>query len=228
MAAKKGSLSISSENIFPIIKKWVYSDHDIFARELVSNGCDAITKLKKLDMMGEYTLPDDYKGKIQVIVNPEEKTLKFIDNGLGMTADEVEEYITQIAFSGATEFLNKYKDKTTEDDMIGHFGLGFYSAFMVADEVHIDTLSYKEGAKPVHWVSEGGTEYEMQEGNKTTVGTEITLQNRNMRRSRRMKSWIPIRLLNISMKTPRWKKKKMRTVKKKWLKFHRHPTKQRS
>ena len=168
MAAKKGSLSISSENIFPIIKKWVYSDHDIFARELVSNGCDAITKLKKLDMMGEYTLPDDYKGKIQVIVNPEEKTLKFIDNGLGMTADEVEEYITQIAFSGAT-------DKTTEDDMIGHFGLGFYSAFMVADEVHIDTLSYKEGAKPVHWVSEGGTEYEMEEGDKEEVGSEITL-----------------------------------------------------
>ena len=175
MAAKKGSLSISSENIFPIIKKWVYSDHDIFARELVSNGCDAITKLKKLDMMGEYTLPDDYKGKIQVIVNPEEKTLKFIDNGLGMTADEVEEYITRIAFSGATEFLNKYKDKTTEDDMIGHFGLGFYSAFMVADEVHIDTLSYKEGAKPVHWVSEGGTEYEMEEGDKEEVGSEITL-----------------------------------------------------
>ena len=175
MAAKKGSLSISSENIFPIIKKWVYSDHDIFARELVSNGCDAITKLKKLDMMGEYTLPDDYKGKIQVIVNPEEKTLKFIDNGLGMTADEVEEYITQIAFSGATEFLNKYKDKTTEDDMIGHFGLGFYSAFMEADEVHIDTLSYKEGAKPVHWVSEGGTEYEMEEGDKEEVGSEITL-----------------------------------------------------
>ena len=175
MAAKKGSLSISRENIFPIIKKWVYSDHDIFARELVSNGCDAITKLKKLDMMGEYTLPDDYKGKIQVIVNPEEKTLKFIDNGLGMTADEVEEYITQIAFSGATEFLNKYKDKTTEDDMIGHFGLGFYSAFMVADEVHIDTLSYKEGAKPVHWVSEGGTEYEMEEGDKEEVGSEITL-----------------------------------------------------
>ena len=175
MAAKKGSLSISSENIFPIIKKWVYSDHDIFARELVSNGCDAITKLKKLYMMGEYTLPDDYKGKIQVIVNPEEKTLKFIDNGLGMTADEVEEYITQIAFSGATEFLNKYKDKTTEDDMIGHFGLGFYSAFMVADEVHIDTLSYKEGAKPVHWVSEGGTEYEMEEGDKEEVGSEITL-----------------------------------------------------
>ena len=175
MAAKKGSLSISSENIFPIIKKWVYSDHDIFARELVSNGCDAITKLKKLDMMGEYEMPEDYKAKIQVIVNPEEKTLKFIDNGLGMTADEVEEYITQIAFSGAAQFLEKYKDKTTEDDMIGHFGLGFYSAFMVADEVQIDTLSYKEGAVPVHWVSDGGTEYEMEDGNKEGVGTEITL-----------------------------------------------------
>ena len=175
MAVKKGTLSIDSENIFPIIKKWVYSDHDIFVRELVSNGCDAITKLKKLDMMGEYELPEDYKPKIEVIVNPEEKTMKFIDNGLGMTAEEVEEYITQIAFSGATQFLEKYKDKTTEDDMIGHFGLGFYSAFMVADEVQIDTLSYKEGAKPVHWASQGGTEYEMQEGNKTTVGTEITL-----------------------------------------------------
>ena len=175
MAVKKGTLSIDSENIFPIIKKWVYSDHDIFVRELVSNGCDAITKLKKLDMMGEYELPEGYKPKIEVIVNPEEKTMKFIDNGLGMTAEEVEEYITQIAFSGATQFLEKYKDKTTEDDMIGHFGLGFYSAFMVADEVQIDTLSYKEGAKPVQWASEGGTEYEMQEGNKTTVGTEITL-----------------------------------------------------
>ena len=175
MGTKKGNLSIDSENIFPIIKKWVYSDHDIFIRELVSNGCDAITKYKKLDMMGECELPDDYKGKIQVIVNPEEKTLKFIDNGIGMTADEVEEYITQIAFSGATQFLEKYKDKTTEDEMIGHFGLGFYSAFMVADEVHIDTLSYKEEAAPVHWVSEGGTEYEMQEGNRTEVGTEITL-----------------------------------------------------
>ena len=175
MAVKKGTLSIDSENIFPIIKKWVYSDHDIFVRELVSNGCDAITKLKKLDMMGEYELPEDYKPKIEVIVNPEEKTMKFIDNGLGMTAEEVEEYITQIAFSGATQFLEKYKDKTTDDEMIGHFGLGFYSAFMVADEVQIDTLSYKEGAKPVHWASEGGTEYEMQEGNKTTVGTEITL-----------------------------------------------------
>ena len=167
MAAKKGSLSISSENIFPIIKKWVYSDHDIFVREMVSNGCDAITKLKKLDMMGEYQLPDDYKPCIKVEVNPEEKTLKFTDNGIGMTADEVEEYITQ--------FLEKYKDKTTEDDMIGHFGLGFYSAFMVADEVHIDTLSYKDGATPVHWVSNGGTEYEMEEGTKTEVGSTMTL-----------------------------------------------------
>ena len=175
MEAKKGNLSIDSENIFPIIKKWVYSDHDIFVREMVSNGCDAITKLKKLDMMGEYELPEGYKPKIEVIVNPEEKTMKFIDNGLGMTADEVEEYITQIAFSGATQFLEKYKDKTTEDDMIGHFGLGFYSAFMVADEVQIDTLSYKKGATPVHWASQGGTEYEMQDGNKTTVGSEITL-----------------------------------------------------
>ena len=175
MAVKKGTLSIDSENIFPIIKKWVYSDHDIFVRELVSNGCDAITKLKKLDMMGEYELPEGYKPKIEVIVNPEEKTMKFIDNGLGMTAEEVEEYITQIAFSGATQFLEKYKDKTTDDEMIGHFGLGFYSAFMVADEVQIDTLSYNEGAKPVHWASQGGTEYEMQEGNKTTVGSEITL-----------------------------------------------------
>ena len=175
MTNKKGSLSISSENIFPIIKKWVYSDHDIFIREMISNGTDAITKLKKLDMMGEYELPEDYKPQIDVEVNTEEKTLTFKDNGLGMTADEVEEYITQIAFSGATEFLEKYKDKTAEDDMIGHFGLGFYSAFMVADEVHIDTLSYKEGSKPVHWVSDGGTEYEMSEGDKTSVGTTITL-----------------------------------------------------
>ena len=175
MGAKHGNLSINSENIFPIIKKWMYSDHDIFVRELISNGCDAITKLKKLDMMGEYQLPDDYKASIKVVVNPEEKTLKFIDTGIGMTADEVEEYITQIAFSGATEFLEKYKDKTTEVDMIGHFGLGFYSAFMVAEEVHIDTLSYKEGAAPVHWTCDGGTEYDMEEGSKNTVGTEITL-----------------------------------------------------
>ena len=159
MAVKHGSLSINSENIFPIIKKWLYSDHDIFVRELVSNGCDAITKLKKLE----------------VIVNPDEKTLKFIDNGIGMTAEEVEKYITQIAFSGATQFLEKYKDKTTDDQMIGHFGLGFYSAFMVADEVHIDTLSYTEGAQPVHWSCDGGTEYDIQEGNKNTIGTEITL-----------------------------------------------------
>ena len=175
MATKKGSLSISSENIFPIIKKWVYSDHDIFVREIVSNGCDAITKLKKLDMMGEYEIPEDYKAKVEVIVDPEKKTIRFIDNGLGMTADEVEEYITQIAFSGATQFLEKYKDKTTEDEIIGHFGLGFYSAFMVADEVHIDTLSYQKDATPVHWVSNGGTEFEMSDGSKTSVGTEITL-----------------------------------------------------
>ena len=175
MAARRGSLSINSDNIFPIIKKWLYSDHDIFYRELISNGCDAVTKLKKLDMMGEYSLPEGFKGKIQVIVNPEEKTLKFIDNGLGMTEDEVDEYINQIAFSGATDFIEKYKDKTNEDQIIGHFGLGFYSAFMVADEVHIDTLSYKEGAKPVHWECDGGTEFDMEEGTRTEVGTEITL-----------------------------------------------------
>lgn len=175
MSVKRGSLSINSENIFPIIKKWLYSDHDIFVREMISNGCDAITKLRKLEVMGNYTFPEDYKAKIEVIVNPEKKTLKFVDNGIGMTADEVEEYITQIAFSGATEFLEKYKDKTTDDQMIGHFGLGFYSAFMVADEVHIDTLSYKEGSEPVHWICDGGTEYELVEGSKTTPGTEITL-----------------------------------------------------
>lgn len=175
MSNRTGSLSINSENIFPIIKKWLYSDHDIFVRELVSNGCDAITKLKKLEMMGEYTFTEKYKNKIEVIVNPQEKTLKFIDTGLGMTAEEVEEYITQIAFSGATDFLEKYKDKTNDDEMIGHFGLGFYSAFMVADEVHIDTLSYKEGAAPVHWECDGGTEYTIGDGNRTEVGTEITL-----------------------------------------------------
>ena len=175
MAEKHGSLSINSENIFPIIKKWLYSDHDIFFRELISNGCDAITKLKKLDMMGEYSLPEGYKGKIEVFVNPEEKTLKFVDNGIGMIADEVEEYINQIAFSGATDFISKYKDKTNEDQIIGHFGLGFYSAFMVADEVHIDTLSWQEGAAPVHWECDGGTEFDMQEGTKDTVGTTITL-----------------------------------------------------
>ncbi|MDE7434468.1 MAG: molecular chaperone HtpG [Lachnospiraceae bacterium] len=175
MSNKHGSLSISSENIFPIIKKWMYSDHDIFYRELVSNGCDAITKLKKLEMMGEYTFPADYKAKIDVIVNPEEKTLTFIDNGLGMTADEVEEYINQIAFSGATDFLEKYKDKANEDQIIGHFGLGFYSAFMVADEVHIDTLSYRDGAQAVHWECDGGTEFDMRDGDMAEVGTKITL-----------------------------------------------------
>ena len=175
MSKRTGSLSINSENIFPIIKKWLYSDHDIFVREVISNGCDAITKLAKLEMMGEYEYPADYKKKIEVIVNPDEKTLKFIDTGLGMTAAEVEEYITQIAFSGATDFLNKYKDKTTKDEIIGHFGLGFYSVFMVADEVHIDTLSWQKDAKPVHWECDGGTEYSIDEGNRTEVGTEITL-----------------------------------------------------
>ncbi|WP_099466495.1 molecular chaperone HtpG [Konateibacter massiliensis] len=175
MSKQHGSLSIDSENIFPIIKKWLYSDHDIFFRELISNGCDAITKLKKLEIMGEYTIPENHEFKIQVIANPTEKTLKFIDNGLGMTADEVNEYINQIAFSGATDFLEKYKDKTNEDQIIGHFGLGFYSAFMVADEVHIDSLSFKEGATPVHWECDGGTEFDMEEGHKDTVGTEITL-----------------------------------------------------
>ncbi|MCI9081900.1 MAG: molecular chaperone HtpG [Lachnospiraceae bacterium] len=175
MSNKHGNLSINSDNIFPIIKKWLYSDHDIFYRELISNGCDAITKLKKLDLIGEYELPADYEPKIQILVNPEEKTLKFIDNGLGMTADEVEEYINQIAFSGATDFLEKYKDKASEEQIIGHFGLGFYSAFMVADEVHIDSLSYQKDAVPVHWECDGGTEFDMKDGSKTTVGTEITL-----------------------------------------------------
>jgi molecular chaperone HtpG len=175
MAETKGTLSINSDNIFPIIKKWLYSDHDIFFRELISNGCDAITKLKKLDMMGEYNFPEGHKNKVEVILDPEKKTLKFIDTGLGMTADEVEKYITQIAFSGATQFLEQYKDKTEGDQIIGHFGLGFYSAFMVADEVTIDTLSYKEGAEPVHWTCDGGTEYTMATGTKETVGTEITL-----------------------------------------------------
>ena len=175
MAEKHGNLSINSDNLFPIIKKWLYSDHDIFYRELISNGCDAITKLKKLDMMGEYELPADYKPQIQVIVNPDEKTLKFIDNGLGMTADEVEEYINQIAFSGATDFIEKYKDKANDDQIIGHFGLGFYSAFMEADQVTIDTLSYKKNATPVHWACDGGTEFDMTDGTKEGVGTEITL-----------------------------------------------------
>ena len=175
MSMKNGNLSINSENIFPIIKKWMYSDHDIFVREMISNCSDAITKLKKLDMIGEYECPDDYKPTIEVVVDPAEKTLSFIDNGLGMTEAEVEEYITQIAFSGATEFLEKYKDKTNEDQMIGHFGLGFYSAFMVADEVHIETLSFQEGAEPVHWESTGETTYQIGEGSRESVGTTITL-----------------------------------------------------
>ena len=175
MAEKHGALSINSDNIFPIIKKWLYSDHDIFYRELISNGCDAITKLKKLDMMGEYELPEGYKPRVDVIVDPDAKTIQFIDNGVGMTANEVEEYINQIAFSGATDFIAKYKDKTNDDQIIGHFGLGFYSAFMVADEVHIDTLSWQKDAKPVHWECDGGTEYDMQDGTRTEVGTCITL-----------------------------------------------------
>ncbi|QCP34189.1 Chaperone protein HtpG [Anaerostipes rhamnosivorans] len=175
MAQKHGNLSINSENIFPIIKKWLYSDHDIFVRELISNGCDAITKLRKLSSMGEFELPEDYKEKIEVVVDANEKTMKFIDTGLGMTADEIEEYITQIAFSGATEFLEKYKDKTDQDQIIGHFGLGFYSAFMVADKVTIDSLSYKEGALPVHWECDGGTEYDIEDGTREQIGTQITL-----------------------------------------------------
>ncbi|MCI7129877.1 MAG: molecular chaperone HtpG [Lachnospiraceae bacterium] len=175
MSNKHGSLSINSDNIFPIIKKWLYSDQDIFYRELVSNGCDAITKLKKLDMMGEYTLPADYKPKLQIVVDPDNKKVTITDNGLGMTADEVEEYINQIAFSGATDFIEKYKDKANEDQIIGHFGLGFYSAFMVADEVHIDTLSYKKDASAVHWECDGGTEFDMTDGIKEEVGTTITL-----------------------------------------------------
>ena len=173
--AKTGSLSINSENIFPIIKKWLYSDHDIFYRELISNGCDAITKLKKLEMMGEWEKPEDLEFQIQVTVNPEDKTIIIEDNGMGMTEEEMDEYINQIAFSGAQDFLNKYKDKANEDQIIGHFGLGFYSAFMVADKVTIDSLSYRADAKPVHWESEGGTEFDMKDGDKETVGTKITL-----------------------------------------------------
>ncbi len=175
MAEKQGNLSINSENIFPIIKKWLYSDHDIFYRELISNGCDAITKLKKLDMMGEFETPEDTEFKITVTVDPEEKTISFTDNGLGMTFEELDEYINQIAFSGAKDFLEKYKDKTNEDQIIGHFGLGFYSAFMVADRVTIDTKSYKADAPAVHWESEGGQEFSMAESDKEGFGTTITL-----------------------------------------------------
>ena len=175
MSIRTGSLSIDSENMFPIIKKWLYSDHDIFIRELISNGCDAITKLKKLDIMGEYTLPDDFKAEIQVVVDTEGKSISFTDTGIGMTEDEVQEYINQVAFSGATDFLEKYKDKTNEEQIIGHFGLGFYSAFMVADRVTIDTLSWQDGAKAVHWESEGGINFEITDGSKDTIGTTITL-----------------------------------------------------
>ena len=175
MSTRTGSLSIDSENMFPIIKKWLYSDHDIFIRELISNGCDAITKLKKLDIMGEYTLPDDFKAEIQVVVDTEGKSISFTDTGIGMTEEEVQEYINQVAFSGATDFLEKYKDKTNEEQIIGHFGLGFYSAFMVADRVTIDTLSWQDGAKAVHWESEGGINFEITDGSKDTIGTTITL-----------------------------------------------------
>ena len=173
--AKKGSLSITSENIFPVIKKWLYSDHDIFYRELISNGSDAITKLKKLELMGEYERPEDLEYKIQVSVNPTDKTIKFTDNGLGMTEEEIDKYINQIAFSGVQDFMEKYKDKANEDQIIGHFGLGFYSAFMVADKVTIDSRSYQKDAAPVHWESEGGIDFEMGDGDKAEVGTAITL-----------------------------------------------------
>ena len=173
--AKKGSLSITSENIFPVIKKWLYSDHDIFYRELISNGCDAITKLKKLELMGEYEKPEEVEYKIQVSVNPTDKTITIEDNGLGMTEEEIDKYINQIAFSGVQDFMEKYKDKANEDQIIGHFGLGFYSAFMVADKVEINSLSYQKAAKPVHWESEGGINFEMTEGDKAEVGTSIKL-----------------------------------------------------
>ena len=172
---KNGSLSIHSENIFPIIKKWMYSDQDIFVREQISNATDAVTKLEKLSLIGEWTKPSDFKGRVTVTVEPDKKTIRFSDNGIGMTAEEVEKYITQIAFSGATEFIEKYKDKANSDQIIGHFGLGFYSAFMVADKVEIETLSYKEGSTPVHWVCDGGTEYSMTDGEKKEHGTDITL-----------------------------------------------------
>ena len=173
--AKKGSLSITSENIFPVIKKWLYSDHDIFYRELISNGCDAITKLKKLELMGEYEKLEEVEYKIQVSVNPTDKTITIEDNGLGMTEEEIDKYINQIAFSGVQDFMEKYKDKANEDQIIGHFGLGFYSAFMVADKVEINSLSYQKDAKPVHWESEGGINFEMAEGDKKEVGTSIKL-----------------------------------------------------
>ena len=173
MAAKRGNLSINSENMFPIIKKWLYSDHDIFYREVISNACDAITKIRKLDAMGDYALADDFVPQVKVELNDKERTIKVTDNGIGMTAQEVEEYINQVAFSGATDFLEKYKDKASDDQIIGHFGLGFYSTFMIADVVEIDTLSYKEGSTPVHWSCDGGSEFEMEDGTKTEVGTTM-------------------------------------------------------
>ena len=176
---KKGSLSIHSENIFPIIKKWMYSDQDIFVREQISNATDAVTKLEKLALISEWEKPADYKGRVSVIVNPDAKTICFKDNGIGMTEEEVEKYITQIAFSGAADFIEKYKDKANSDQIIGHFGLGFYSAFMVADRVEIETLSYKKDAKPVHWSCDDGTDYSMTEGSKSSHGTEITLHLNN-------------------------------------------------
>ncbi len=175
MASKKGNLSINSENMFPIIKKWLYSDHDIFYREVISNACDAVTKIRKMDMMGEYELPEGFKPRVDVVLNDKEKTIKITDNGIGMTAEEVEEYINQVAFSGATDFLNKYKDKANADQIIGHFGLGFYSTFMVSDSVDIDTLSYKSDAASVHWTCDGGSDFEMSDGEKKEVGTTITL-----------------------------------------------------
>ncbi len=175
MASKKGNLSINSENMFPIIKKWLYSDHDIFYREVISNACDAVTKIRKMDMMGEYELPEGFKPRVDVVLNDKEKTIKITDNGIGMTAEEVEEYINQVAFSGATDFLNKYKDKANADQIIGHFGLGFYSTFMVSDSVDIDTLSYKSDAASVHWTCDGGSDFEMSDGDKKEVGTTITL-----------------------------------------------------
>ena len=175
MESRTGNLSINSENMLPIIKKWLYSDHDIFVRELISNGCDAISKLHKLEIMGEYQYPDDHKDSIQVIVDPDEKTVQFVDTGLGMTEAEVEEYITQIAFSGASAFFEKYKDKANKDDIIGHFGLGFYSAFMVSDNVEIDTLSYLPDAEAVHWACDGSSEYTIGPGTFDQIGTKITL-----------------------------------------------------
>lgn len=176
MEITKGSISIDTENIFPIIKKWLYSDKDIFIRELISNGCDAVSKYKRLVSLGEVKNSQDEEYKITVSVSKNNKTIKFSDNGIGMTAEEVDKYINQVAFSGAEDFFNKYKDRMEETDIIGHFGLGFYSAFMVSKKVEIDTLSFQEGADPVRWISEGGTEFEISpSGTRATRGTTITL-----------------------------------------------------